>query len=87
MIELSMLVLTVYAVTFVLVSSSLFAPIRGYLTVKMPWLRINGYTHMFECRMCTGFWVAVIVCAIAKEWHMTLAVYGASYFMATQERK
>ncbi len=81
------LALTTYAITFVLVASSIFAPGRKWLSVKAPWLRIDGHPHMIECRMCTGFWVSVAVCLIASDWRLILAVYGASYFMATQERK
>lgn len=87
MTTLLALALAAYAVTFVVVSSSLFAPGRKWFSVKAPWLRIVGHPHMIECRMCTGFWVAVMVCIIAQEWRLILAVYGASYFMATQERK
>lgn len=48
----------------------------------------GSYAHPFErCRMCVGFWVSCIValCAGCSFLEM-LAVYGGSYFLATQER-
>ena len=82
-----LLSLSAYAVTFLAVSSSLFAPGRKLIAVKAPWLRVDGHPHMVECRMCTGFWVSLVICLLAGEWQMILPVYGASYFLATQERK
>ena len=85
--SLLMLSLSTYAVTFVVVASSLFAPGRKWLAAKSPWLRIGDHPHMIECRMCTGFWSALVICLLAGEWQLILPAYGASYFMATQERK
>lgn len=76
--------LAVYALTFVVVSSSLFEPFRLRFAQRTPRLRIGNNKHMIYCRMCTGFWVSVLVCNI--DYSLILPVYGLSYFLATQER-
>lgn len=46
---------------------------------------VTGYDFI-SCAMCTGVWIAALTCL----WHMTLwdtvAAYGISYFLKTQER-
>jgi len=83
--QLIVMALTVYALTFVLASSSLFEPFRNKVMVRFPRLRIGNNKHPIECRMCAGFWISVIVCNV--DYKMILPVYGLSYFLATQERK
>lgn len=78
------LALSAYALTFVIASSSLFEPLRKWIMLKTPKLKIGTHKHFIECRMCVGFWVAVGICNI--DWKMILPVYGVSYFLATQER-
>jgi hypothetical protein len=85
--KLVLMVFTSYAVTFVVVSSSFFMPLRKWLITKTPNLQIMGSPHMIECRMCSGFWITLLVCSFYGEWTLALPVYGASYFLATQERK
>lgn len=76
--------LGVYAITFVVASSSLFEPFRDWFMANYPKLRIGDNKHPIECRMCFGFWVSVVVCNI--DYTMILPVYGLAYFLATQER-
>ena len=77
--------LSAYALTFVVASSSLFKPLREWVKVRTPWLKISAkHPHYIECRMCLGFLMSVIVCN--TDWKMILPVYGLSYFIATQER-
>lgn len=73
-----------YALTFVVVSSSILEPHREWLMKKTPWLMIGNSPHPVMCRMCAGFWISLIVCN--TDWKMILPVYGLSYFLATQER-
>jgi len=84
MIDLIIYSLSAYAVTFVVASSSLFEPVRLWFMRKTPKLKIGNNKHMIECRMCTGFWAALLVCN--SDWKMILPAYGLSYFMATLER-
>ena len=84
MIDLIINALSVYAVTFVLASSSLFEPFRFWFIRKTPKLKIGSNKHFIECRMCTGFWAALLVCN--ADYQLILPVYGLSYFMATLER-
>ena len=55
-----------------------------------PWLVIGESNHPIECRLCLGFWVSLLVCLCTSPPELitinVLPVYGASYFLATQER-
>lgn len=84
MIELITYSLVAYIVTAVVTSSSLFEPLRLFFMKATPKLRIGNNKHPIECRMCFGFWAALLVCN--TDWKMILPVYGLSYFMATQEK-
>lgn len=76
--------LTVYALTFVIASSAAIEPVRQWLMARTPRLKIGKHPHFIECRMCVGFWCALLVCN--TDWKMILPVYGLAYFLATQER-
>ena len=84
MTDLVLHAMSAYAITFVVASSSLFEPFRFWFIKKTPKLRIGNNKHFVECRMCTGFWVSIVVCNL--DYTMILPVYGLSYFLATQER-
>jgi lipocalin len=75
--------LAAYAVTFVVASSAIMDRPRFWLMKRTPRLMSRG-KHMLECRMCSGFWISAVV-GIWFDVNI-LAVYGASYFLATQER-
>lgn len=76
--------LSIYAITFVVTASSLFEPVRTWVMRKTPRLKIGSAKHPIECRMCFGFWAAVVVCNF--DYTLILPAYGLSYFLATQER-
>lgn len=84
--HIAKLALAAYAVTFVVTSSSLARPTREKIKRATPSLRIGDAPHPIECRMCTGFWVSLAACLLVKKPKAVLPVYGASYFLATQER-
>lgn len=46
---------------------------------------VEGYDFI-SCAMCTGLWIAGLVCLKEKSLRSTLAAYGISYFLRTQER-
>lgn len=46
---------------------------------------LTGYDFI-SCRMCVGFWVTLAFCVLTMPVYGWMAVYGASYFLATQER-
>ena len=83
-------VFAVYIITCVAASSSLFGPLREKVKGATPWLVIGGSKHPIECRLCLGFWVSLLVCLCTSSPELitinVLPVYGASYFLATQER-
>lgn len=83
-INLSINALTVYALTFVVTSSSILAGVRYLIIEKTPKLKFGNNKHFIECRMCVGLWLATAVCN--AHWQLILPVYGLSYLLATQER-
>ena len=83
-------VFAAYIITCVVTSSSLFGPLRERVKRATPWLVIGESKHPIECRLCLGFWVSLLVCLCTSPPELAifniLPVYGASYFLATQER-
>ena len=83
-------VFAAYIITCVVASSSLFGPLRERVKRATPWLVIGESKHPIECRLCLGFWVSLLVCLCTSSPELAifniLPVYGASYFLATQER-
>ena len=79
-----------YIITCVVTASSLFGPSREWVKYATPWLVIGESKHPIECRLCLGFWVSMLVCFCTAPPELAilniLPVYGASYFLATQER-
>lgn len=87
MIDLSLAVFTAYIVACVIGSSSLFEAFREYVKRKAPGLKIGQRKHFIECRLCLTFWTscfAVLLFALSPS--MIFPIYGAAYFLATQER-
>ena len=83
-------VFSAYIITCVVTASSLFGPLRERVKRATPWLVIGESKHPIECRLCLGFWVSLLVCLCTSPPELAifniLPVYGASYFLATQER-
>lgn len=76
-----------YIVTAVLVNGGILYRFREWFKRHTPWLfKGNPSRHLIDCRMCTGFWVSLAVVLTCKDVMMFPLVYGASYFLATQER-
>jgi hypothetical protein len=91
----------VYSITLLICSSSFFAPVRQWFIRLTPQLysplalifksyipdREEPPRHFIECRMCVGIWVTLISCCIVGDcWSDYWIIFGASYFLATQER-
>jgi hypothetical protein len=80
-----------YIITAVLVNGNIFYSTREWIKKKTPWL-VKGapgeQRHMINCRMCVGFWVALgVFCTMYPlPYVVFFLLYGASYFLATQER-
>lgn len=80
-----------YISIVVLTKGSIFNSTRAWLIDKTPWLQKQAMwnrgelpPHYFECRLCLGALVsAVFAYGCDVNWFV---VYGASYFLATQER-
>lgn len=47
---------------------------------------IHGYDFI-SCRLCAGLWMTPALCAWNSPPAYLLAIFGASYFLATQERE
>ncbi len=86
MMHLFIAIFSSYVVTCVITSSSLFEPLRKLLINKTPKLKIGIYKHPIECRLCLGFWVSILVSLVFADIEQVLAIYGASYFLATLEK-
>jgi hypothetical protein len=86
MLEYAHFIFLAYVITFIIASSSVFEPIRSIIKSKLQILQIGDNKHFIECRMCIGFWVSLIACVVANKLDLFFVVYGASYFLATQER-
>lgn len=85
-----LLSLSIYAGTFLLASSEAFRRPREAFGKLLDRL-FGTERYVFEtCRMCVGFWVTfaswLMLSLRFDESLLFFAAYGASYFLATQER-
>ncbi len=81
------MVATAYIIACFVGASSLFEPLRLRLIKKLPMLRIGNNKHFIECRLCLTFWTSCFAVGIfTQDVIHILPVYGAAYFLATQER-
>ena len=78
---------TSYIIACVIAGSSLFSGVRDFIIRRTPFLSIKGHKHFIECRLCLSFWTSLMsIFAFSVDFKMLFAVYGISYFLATQER-
>lgn len=76
-----------YIATAVIVDGNIFHGFREWIKPRTRFLfKGSPPRHLLDCRMCTGFWVSLAVSVACGDWAMFPLVYGASYFLATQER-
>jgi len=86
MMNLIAQILAAYIITVVLVEGHIFSYAREYARQRLSLLRFGG-THLFDCRLCVGFYISVgLVVFNSGTINDFLIIYGASYFLATQER-
>jgi hypothetical protein len=98
MINLVAYALASYIITILIVEGAIFARLREYVRQKTPWLFAGG-VHLLDCRLCVGCYVSGIVVALGSCYQCDFRMidfsfnpleffitYGASYFLATQER-
>lgn len=87
MIDLLLATLVAYICACVIGASSLFEPARFNVIKYLPMLRIGNNKHFIECRLCLTFWTSCFAVALfTQDITHVLPVYGAAYFLATQER-
>ena len=77
---------TAYIITLLIVEGSIFDTTRRYLRPRTPFL-IIGNKWLLDCRLCSGFWVALVIMIIMGNPLMFLAVAGIAHWLSTQERK
>lgn len=76
-----------YIITAVIVNGNIFYSLREWIKPRTKFLlKGNPPRHLLDCRMCTGFWVSLTIVLFYQNLIMFPLVYGASYFLATQER-
>lgn len=86
-LDLILAICTAYISACVVGSSSLFEPLRLRVIKNLPMLRIGNNKHFIECRLCLTFWTSCFAVSIfTQDITHVLPVYGAAYFLATQER-
>ncbi len=85
MIEYALQILAAYIITAVIVNGGVTYRMRGWIKLKTRWLVFGG-RHFLDCRLCVGLWVSITVAFAYGVPHNILLIYGASYFLATQER-
>lgn len=85
MTDLVVCIITSYIITVIIVANPHLEGVRRKIREKTLWIKTKP--HFIDCRLCIGFWVSFIVCVIYGNYHIILPVYGASYFIATQERR
>ncbi|MCK5132408.1 MAG: hypothetical protein KAR40_09700 [Candidatus Sabulitectum sp.] len=85
-VDIVVQIFAAYIVTLALVASKALKRPREIFKGLTPWLEIAG-RHPADCRLCTGFWVSIAVWIIAGVTVNPFLIWGASYFLVTQERK
>ena len=75
MMDFAFQVLTIYGITLILAASKVLKAPRDWFIAK------TGLDA--RCRLCVGFWVSIAVCWGSMD---MVPAFGASYFLATQER-
>jgi hypothetical protein len=90
--------LMVYGLTLILTTSTVLKPIRQWIILRTPHLYnplnmnfssqdiTSDDLHLVECRMCMGVWITFCACLYGQNLDYYWVVFGASYFLATQER-
>lgn len=84
MLQILLAIFSSYIITKVMVDGSILEPFRLWLMRQTKWMQIKGHPHFIVCRLCVGIWVSMFV-GLWTECNVLL-VYGASYWLATQER-
>ena len=77
---------TSYILTALLVDGTIFNTPRRWLRKKTQFLTFNSH-WLFDCRLCLGFWVSIIVAFFIGNISIFLAIYGFSHFLSMIERR
>lgn len=85
MIELLSAIFLSYIATLLITSSTILSNLRVLVIKNTPFLSFSG-KHLIECRLCTGFWLSLLSAFLYGDVKIFPLIYGASYFLATQER-
>ena len=78
-------ILTAYIVTLTLVGGDIFYKPREKFKGWTPWLKMKG-RHFADCRLCVGLYISLLVWFYYGMSDNLFVIWGASYFLATQER-
>lgn len=78
-------IFTTYIITAVIVNGHALASFRTWFVKTFPWLTMGG-KNLIDCRLCVGFYVAIPIGWLYNDIQNILLIYGASYWLCTQER-
>lgn len=85
LLDISTQIFMAYIVTLALVKGNIFHKSRELFKGWTPWLKMAGI-HGIDCRLCTGLYVSLGVWCFYGTSVSLFLIWGASYFLATQER-
>lgn len=86
MTDLLIQIFSAYILTLLVVANPVFDRQRKWVKDKTAFLVVGG-KHLLDCRLCSGLWVSLVVAVFYGTLENILLIYGASYFLATQERR
>lgn len=77
---------TTYILTLLIVEGTILDTIRRWLRPRTTFLVVGG-KWLLDCRFCVCFWVSFVIMLIMGKPSMSLAVFGISHWLSTQERR
>lgn len=78
-------IFTTYIITAAIVNGHALASFRTWFAKTFTVMTIDG-KNLIDCRLCVGFYIAFMVSLAYNDIQNVLLVYGASYWLCTQER-
>lgn len=82
--EIVLAILLVYGITNIVVYSSLFEPLRNYISTKVDTHKAMLYLYrLITCMMCFGFWVGAFVGYFYGPFHPFNIIFNGAIYSGT----